>query len=207
MLVGNIFTWAIVGYLNEAASLQYDVKLNSTNTSIYDFFNATDRRPRSSFEAEVVLQHTTTEKIECAEGWWWQYNLTFHCFWGGVNPPKSGPLMEKATLQKIERELNKFLREGVATVNLFDFLELSNKVLGLSVDDPRVTRGFIDLPSTQPPTSAPNEFLTASPKVADKNGVPEKIVDPTYMTPIDAQSWVSHRRKFDHVLWPLFLTG
>lgn len=202
-----VVKWAIVGYLNEA-SAEYNVKLDTTIPSLDALFNGSNRHPNPAFQAEVVLQNTTTQIVQRHDAsWWWSYQIIFYCFWGNANPRKSGqPLMNNTTLRKVEQDLNRYLREGIEIFDSFDFPVLSRGILGLSVIDPRDSATpFQDGPPTEPPKSTPSHtpdgFVPVPPTDAEdkktRGSFSNTLLHSTYSTPIDSHFWVRCLRIFE----------
>jgi hypothetical protein len=165
-LKGNLFSWGVVGYLDEI-SLEYDV---ISNYSIpVDFFNYTERRINPVIDAQVVFQFVTATQIKNDDdSWWYQYQFLFYCFYGNAHPNLVGqPILNtdvdvasenQRTLKllSVQQRLNYYLRKGVDIVNSFQFRQLSLGVLGISMEDPtHSTTPFEDGPPTIPPTMLP----------------------------------------------------
>lgn len=206
-----IITWAITGFLNDAA-WQYDVSTVTGGSS-----NSTLQNDRTVlYNAEIIHQRTIPSEIKHnPASWWWRYDFIFYCYWGELNETGfnrnnesfGSPINDALTLDTIKNDLKKYLGEGLETLSVFDFHESSHGLLGMSQEDPRYSATpFIDstvggLPLT--PAAGPDQNGTA-PISSDEPSIPTKPDDQTlskdsskeeieefYRTPIDAHQWVS----------------
>ena len=171
-LIGNLFSWGVVGFLDEI-SLEYDVL---SNFSIpVDLFNYTERRqnPRN-IDAQIIFQYVVSNKIKEHEAsWWYEYQFIFYCYYGNAHINRVGKPILKTDLDNIKKDngrlklnsvrqrLNYYLRYGIDIINVFNIQPLSYGILGISIEDPTYSlTPFIDGPPTLPPTPSPSYYET-----------------------------------------------
>jgi hypothetical protein len=210
-LTGSLFTWAIIGFLNES-SWEYDIE---NGIPLQSDEEEKVQNAESKYNAMLVHNKTIPNDIvHNPASWWWKYDMVFDCYWGERNHENfnrnnsdvGSKIDDEVTLRKIELDLKRYLAQGIDTLNLFGIQEASRGLLALSQEDPRESdTPFKDNRITDYLTESPQDRDTAIGKNTTTSTTAPLSPDPSilesksgdmseirnYLLPLDPRIWVS----------------
>jgi hypothetical protein len=184
-LTGSLFTWAIIGFLNES-SWEYDIE---NGIPLQSDEEEKVQNAESKYNAMLVHNKTIPNDIvHNPASWWWKYDMVFDCYWGERNHENfnrnnsdvGSKIDDEVTLRKIELDLKRYLAQGIDTLNLF------NRITDYLTESPQDRDTAIGK-NTTTSTTAP---LSPDPSILEsKSGDMSEIRN--YLLPLDPRIWVS----------------